>query len=56
MRLPIIISLFLLVSCNYFDSEQEENAVARVKDVFLYASELDGLVPNNASKEDSILM
>jgi hypothetical protein len=51
-------SLFLLLlaicaSCEYFTKESSPQVVARVGDSFLYAVELDSLVPNNTSKTDS---
>lgn len=44
----------VLASCNYFKTEKDTQAIARVGDVFLYASEVDSLVPKNTPKEDSI--
>lgn len=44
----------ILASCNYFKTEKDTQAIARVGDVFLYASEVDSLVPKNTPKEDSI--
>jgi hypothetical protein len=50
--------LFLLAlsisSCSYFRGEEKPDAVARVGDVYLDASELKGIVPAGTSKEDSI--
>ncbi|MFN6038333.1 MAG: hypothetical protein ACK452_07690 [Bacteroidota bacterium] len=49
-------TLLLLLSCNRENSVQEkkEKALARVKNNFLYDSDLKNIVPNEASKSDSI--
>lgn len=46
----------LLVSCNYFISEEDSAPVARVNDKFLYADEIEALLPQTASTEDSIIL
>lgn len=45
-----------LASCNYFTKEGNPEAVARVGTSYLYAAELDSLVPNNTSKADSAII
>lgn len=46
----------MLVSCNYFyKHEDDQTAVARVNDVFLYADDLQHLYTENMSPEDSLL-
>ena len=55
----ILFSLILssvFTGCNYFEKPTEENVVARVNDNYLYLSEVESLVPENSSKEDSILI
>lgn len=55
----ILFSLILssvFTGCNYFEKLTEENVVARVNDNYLYLSEVESLVPENSSKEDSILI
>lgn len=42
------------LSCSYFKAEEKPDAVARVNDVYLEASELKGIVPPGTSKADSI--
>ncbi|CAM4045008.1 hypothetical protein FLAN108750_07310 [Flavobacterium antarcticum] len=49
-------TIALFASCTYFKKENDPQAVARVGDSYLYASELDSLVPKNTSKEDSTLL
>ncbi|UPS90576.1 MULTISPECIES: peptidyl-prolyl cis-trans isomerase [unclassified Bizionia] len=52
----ILMSAFLLVSCEYFyKHEVEQTAVARVNDVFLYTDDLQHLFTENMSSEDSLL-
>jgi len=45
----------ILWSCDYFKPAQQENAIARVEDVFLYASDLKKALPENLSKSDSTI-
>lgn len=48
--------IFLCSSCSYFKSdEQKTNAVARVFDKYLYYSDVELLLPQGTSKEDSLL-
>lgn len=51
-----LIVLIVLTSCNYFTKETNTEALARVGDTYLYAAELDSLVPNNTSKADSAVI
>jgi hypothetical protein len=53
MRL-FVYTAFSFVLFTFCTPQKEENAVARVQDKFLYASELDDLVPPGTSEEDSI--
>ena len=46
-------AFFLLVSCE--DKEQVEGAVARVNDRYLFEEELERVMPENQTREDSIL-
>lgn len=52
----IIGFMLLLISCNHFKSEAKPEAVARVKDSWLYKSEISDLVPEGTSKEDSAII
>ncbi|MBD3891405.1 MAG: hypothetical protein ACI9NI_002439 [Olleya marilimosa] len=45
----------ILWSCDYFKPAQQENAIARVEDVFLYTSDLKKALPENLSKSDSTI-
>ncbi|WP_438964684.1 peptidyl-prolyl cis-trans isomerase [Winogradskyella sp.] len=52
----IIIVLFWFVGCDFFKKADEEGAVARVNDVYLYKNDITDLVPEGASSEDSALI
>lgn len=43
-------------SCNYFKKSNNSKAIARVGDSYLFATELDSLVPENTSKQDSLII
>ncbi len=51
-----ILVCYSLFSCGYFTQEAEGVAVARVNDTYLYESDIQGLIPEATSKEDSILL
>lgn len=55
-KLSVVFLTILLVSCNYFISEEDSAPVARVNDKFLYADEIEALLPQTASTEDSIIL
>ncbi len=46
----------LLHSCNYFKPVEERQKVARVNDNYLYLEDIQSLVYNDLSEEDSILL
>ena len=52
----LILTIATLSSCNYFKKESNTEAVARVGESYLYAAELDSLVPANTPKEDSAMI
>lgn len=52
----LISTIGLFASCNYFKQKINSEALARVGDSYLYASELDSLVPLNTPKTDSVLI
>lgn len=55
----VIIAFFILNSCSYFSRKSETNqkdAIARVYDKYLFSENLAGIVPPNASENDSILI
>ncbi len=52
----IIALAIIATSCDYFKSQAEPEAVARVNESYLYKDEIEDLVPSNVSKEDSIVI
>ena len=55
-KLSVVILTIVLVSCNYFITKEESAPVARVNDKFLYADEIEALLPQTTSTEDSIIL
>jgi len=51
-----IIVVLSLVSCSFFAKEEKTEAIARVGNDYLYLSDIVGLVPTEATKEDSLLV
>ncbi|MBU2951547.1 peptidyl-prolyl cis-trans isomerase [Tamlana agarivorans] len=45
-----------MVSCDYFNKSEEIDALARVNTSYLYYDDIDGLVPEGATKADSTLI
>lgn len=57
LKKSFLILLFVgLTSCTYFKQEKAASAVARVGTSYLYASDLDSLVPNETTKADSAVL
>ena len=55
-KLIYILSIFCLVqSCDYFNPIEEEKAIARVNEVYLFLDDLKMVLPENLSKADSIM-
>ncbi|MCA0132352.1 peptidyl-prolyl cis-trans isomerase [Winogradskyella alexanderae] len=55
-RLYILVLSSFLFSCEFFKLKQEEEAIARVNDVYLYKNDIKNLVPDGASTADSTLI
>ena len=51
-----IVVASLLVSCEYFKQESQEGVVARVNDEYLYISDIQKLISENTTPEDSTLI
>ncbi|HIC31224.1 MAG TPA: peptidyl-prolyl cis-trans isomerase [Flavobacteriaceae bacterium] len=51
--IAIILSVFQ--SCDYFKSTEEEDAIARVNEVYLFKDDLKKALPENLSTEDSTI-
>ncbi len=59
MRLkPIkfIIGLLFLSGCSFFNKQSDKTPIARVNDTFLFKEDIENLIPENASKSDSLLI
>ncbi len=57
MRIGIlIISLLLLVSCDYFKQDTDRIPIARVNDSYLYKEDIASLINENMSVDDSTLV
>lgn len=56
--LPLLLMIITLTGCRYFSSniKKGEHALARVHNEYLYASEVDGLVPPGTPPADSVAM
>lgn len=55
-KLYIIVLCATITSCNFFGAESPENSIARVNGHYLTLEDLDGVVPEGSTKEDSILI
>lgn len=55
LLLLLMLSTFC-VSCEYFKGEPEEEVVARVNEKYLYLSDVQKLISDNTSPEDSLLI
>lgn len=55
-KLSVLVLTILFVSCNYFITKEESAPVARVNDKFLYADEIEALLPKTTSTEDSVIL
>ncbi|MBZ9631184.1 peptidyl-prolyl cis-trans isomerase [Salegentibacter sp. LM13S] len=57
---PLFIGLFvagfLLAGCSYFEKEEERKVIVRVNDSYLYEEDINALINENTSKEDSSLI
>ena len=50
-----VLFVFALISCDFFKRASEGEVVARVNDTYLYKSDIEDLVNESTSKEDSII-
>jgi len=56
LKKPIVLLLILLASCSTFLKEKRERAVARVNEVYLFESDLKGIIPPGTSAKDSLML
>ncbi|MBC8757353.1 peptidyl-prolyl cis-trans isomerase [Kordia sp. YSTF-M3] len=55
-KLSLIVSIFLCISCEYFQSSNDGEPVARVGESYLYKSDLEPLLSETVSSEDSTII
>jgi hypothetical protein len=48
--------MMLLFSCDYFVRKEQQNAIARVNEVYLYDEDMQDLITDETSEEDSTLI
>jgi len=56
MRIIIFISILFLSACNFFEEKDNEQAIARVGNQHLFYTDVEEVIPEEAEKEDSILI
>jgi len=54
--LYILVFCLLATSCDFFKTTDNRKPIARVNDTYLYKEDVEDIVPDGASKEDSMLM
>ncbi|WP_298511733.1 peptidyl-prolyl cis-trans isomerase [uncultured Kordia sp.] len=55
-KLSVIIAVFLCISCEYFQSKDVGEPVARVGESYLYKSDLEPLLSDNINAQDSAII
>ena len=55
-KIIIIVVFAVVFSCDYLKKSEERKPVARVNETYLYAEDIEDLVPQGASKEDSTVL
>ncbi|EDP95999.1 peptidyl-prolyl cis-trans isomerase [Kordia algicida OT-1] len=55
-KLAVIITILLCTSCEYFQSQHEGEPVARVGESYLYKSDLQHLLSDNMTQQDSAII
>ena len=58
MRIKVILIVLLVVvnSCDFIKKSDDRTPIARVNENYLYEDDINGLVSEGASKEDSTLL
>ena len=54
--LLLFLCLLLFQACNYFEEPEQREAIARVNENYLYKEDIQSLVGENTTEEDSILL
>ena len=52
----LILIILTFSACDFFNKKVKPTAVAKVKDSYLYKEDLNNLVPQGTSKQDSLLI
>ena len=52
----LVFTLFIVGSCNNFGNDEEKKALATVFDKSIYVEDLDDLIPEDTSPEDSLVL
>jgi len=55
MRIIILLLVLFIVSCNLFDENRDNTAIARAENKYLTYSDIEDIIPKNLNKEDSVL-
>ncbi|MCF4102484.1 peptidyl-prolyl cis-trans isomerase [Gillisia sp. M10.2A] len=56
LKFTVILVLMFLQACNYFEKAEEREPIARVNDSYLYKEDVEALVGEGISSEDSTLI
>lgn len=56
MRFSSLLFLLIFCSCSFIKKEADDSRIARVKEEYLLLSDIEGIVPENTTSEDSILL
>ncbi|MGJ8666458.1 MAG: peptidyl-prolyl cis-trans isomerase [Patiriisocius sp.] len=54
--LSIVVIVFLFTACDFFNSASKEEPVARINNTYLYKKDIEGLINETTSKEDSTII
>lgn len=52
----VFLSFIVITACDYFEKEEEREVIARVNNSYLYKEDVEALVDENVSAEDSALI
>lgn len=52
----LVLLLFIAVSCDYFKKDTEQTPIARVNESYLYQEDIESILPENATPQDSAVL
>jgi len=55
-RTFLLLGICCFISCDFFKKKDDRQPIARVNDTYLYKDDVAGLVPDGASKQDSLVI